>query len=37
MSSIESAHPRSDLFLFLRVGMEFQTRGVPMNDPGFTE
>jgi len=37
MSFIESAHPGSDLFLSIRVGMEFQTRGVPMNDPRFTE
>jgi hypothetical protein len=37
MFSIMSAYPGPDLTFALRVGMEFQTRGVPMNDPRFTE
>ena len=37
MSFIAGVYPGSDLSLTLRVGMEFQTRGVPTNDPRFTE
>lgn len=37
MFFIVSVYLGSDLTFALRVGMEFQTRGVPMNDPRFAE